>query len=141
VWVLGGEVLSHQPALGHAMDVGAVPADGVQQADDVTDALIGGRGDVEPVGQADTALVEQHHGDVPGQAFERAAEQLVLPDDLDVGEQPGHEQHRRPVAEELVGDAGAVGVGVPRLGRAHAGSLARGEDGGFSATSTGGTDR
>ncbi len=113
------ELLRHRRAFGDAEEVGRFPADCVHDREDVSVALLHVGHAVEAVREADAPLVELHAGHVPAELLEVPAVQLVLPRDLDVGDQRRDEDERRSFAPLLVRDPQITGASAMGLGYLH----------------------
>ena len=95
------------------------PPDRVHHAGHVFDSLCQRRNAVETVGQTDATLVEHHARHESAEAFQRSPVQLVLPRDLDVGDERRHDQAWRAAPPLLIRDAQAAGVDVMCVGNRH----------------------
>ena len=122
---VGSEELRHDPALRLADDVRALPSQRVHHRDDVLVALLEGRSLVEAIRHADAALVEPRERHVAPHVLERSPVQLVLPSDLDVGDEVRDVEHRRPLTPRLVRDAKVTRPGVANIGHLHGRTLGR----------------
>ncbi len=117
--VAGGEERRHRPALGDAHDRPAPAAGRVHHRPHVVHRLLQGRRPPRPIGEALAALVEDDQPREGGEAAQEPRDLRLLPDQLDVGDEPGDEHEvQRPLAVDLVGNAGPGGIRVVR-GRFH----------------------
>ena len=119
---VGGEELRHDPALRLADDVRTLPSQRVHHREDVLVALLERGSFVEAIRHADAALVEPRKRHVAAHVLERTPVQLVLPRDLDVGDEVRDVQHRRPLTPCLVRDPEVTRAGVANVGYLHGGT-------------------
>jgi hypothetical protein len=106
----GGKQNRHRPSLGDPEDRRSLAARRVHHGLHVVHRLLQRRRPAEPIGEALPALVEDDQPREGGEATEEAGDRRLLPDELDVGHEPGHEdQFQRPFTVHLVRDAGAIG--------------------------------
>lgn len=116
--VRGGEHGAERAALGGPQDRGPLDAGGVHHGAQVVgpglerQRLLG----ADAVGEAHPPLVEQGDPGEATQVLEEPSDRGVLPLDLDVGGEAGDQHDVGALAEGLVGDRRAVGLGVAGLG-------------------------
>jgi len=115
----GGEQLRHQAAFRETDDAGAPDGLGIHDGEDVLDALLERRVPFEAIRAAAAPLVELEHSHVARDVLENAAENLLLPAELDVRYDRRDDDHVRARAEALIGDMDIAAAGELRIGNFH----------------------
>ena len=111
--------LPHQAALRDTQHVRALDPLGVHNGLDVVDPLLEGGRLLEAIGAGHAALVELEHADVPADVLAAPAKHLVLPRELDVGDQARNDDQVRARAPALVGDVQVAATRVLDVGDVH----------------------
>jgi hypothetical protein len=114
--VSGREQHAHRAALRDPKERRPLGSGGVHHRPDVVNPELEGRHLGDGVGQPVAALVEDDQARERGEPLEEASLRGRLPLELEVGgEAENEDQVDWPVADDLVGNRGVAGLGVPGL--------------------------